>query len=202
LPISVKKGILKYPENVMGKGQMKMIETQIKSEVKFSGRVFDIHVDDVALSNGSAAKREVVLHPGGVGVLALRDGKALLVRQYRYAAGREMLEIPAGKLEPGEDPLDAGIRELSEETGWKTPTMESLGVIIPTGGYCSERIYLYLAQNLSPGETHPDEGEFVDPVWMELSELREKVLSGELQDSKTIVAVVRAWERLQREANK
>jgi ADP-ribose pyrophosphatase len=176
-----------------------MIEKQVKSEVKFSGRVFDIHVDDVELGNGALTKREVVRHPGGVGVLAIRDGKALLVQQYRYAAGREMIEIPAGKLEKGEDPLDAGIRELSEETGWITPRMDSLGVIIPTGGYCSERIYLFLAQDLQAGPTHPDEGEFVEPIWMPLEELHQKVLNGEIQDSKTIVAVVRACERLRGE---
>lgn len=170
-----------------------MFEERITGKTLFSGRVFDVEVDEVLMENGSRSFREVVRHPGGVGVLAIdADDRAVLVRQYRYAAGREMLEIPAGKLEPGEDPRDAGLRELAEETGYRARKVTDLGYIIPTGGYCSERIYLFLAEDLEPGAASPDEGEYVEPVYMPLGELLTAAAGGEVSDGKTIAALFRA----------
>jgi len=167
-----------------------MNEKRLRGETVFEGRVFSIEVDEVELENGLRGRREVVRHPGGVGILAVdRQNRVVLVRQFRYAAGRELLEIPAGRLEPGEDPMEAGIRELREETGFSAGKVTDLGYIIPTGGYCSEKIYLFLAEELAPGDTCPDDGEFVEPVMMPMDELKDAIKRGEIIDAKTIAAV-------------
>ena len=169
-----------------------MQETKKSGEILFEGRVFTIELDQIEFPGGQTASREVVRHSGGVGVLAIdEENQVILVRQYRYAAGREMLEIPAGKLEPGEDSAAAGLRELAEETGYRAGVYESLGEIIPTGAYCTERIYLYLAKELVPGETHPDEDEYVELVKMPMAELCAAIARNEVQDAKTIAAVLR-----------
>lgn len=174
-----------------------MIETCLSSERVFSGHVFDVEIDQVQLSNGERAEREVVRHPGGVGVLAIDEQRrAIMVRQYRYGAGREMLEIPAGRLEPGEDPLEAGLRELREETGALASSCVSLGEIIPTGAYCSERIYLYLARDLTWGETDPDNGEYVEMERLPLDTLWADIRAGHISDAKTIAAVCRGLDVL------
>ncbi|MDR1735820.1 MAG: NUDIX hydrolase [Oscillospiraceae bacterium] len=170
-----------------------MLEKRISGQTVFKGHVFEVGVDRVELENGRRAEREIVRHPGGVGILAVdADGRAVLVRQFRYAAGREMLEIPAGRLERGEDPRDAALRELKEETGYSAGECVPLGGIIPTGGYCSERIYLFLARFLTPGTPSPDEGEFVETVPMPLDEVVKEITEMRIDDAKTIAAVFRA----------
>ena len=177
-----------------------MTETRLSGETVFQGRVFDVQVDQVRLANGSRAEREVVRHPGGVGVLAIDDQRrAVLVRQYRYGAGREMLEIPAGRLEPGENPKEAGLRELREETGARAGFCIDLGEMIPTGAYCSERIYLYLANDLTWGETDPDEDEYVEIERVPLDALWADIRAGRVCDAKTVTAVCRALDILDRE---
>lgn len=176
-----------------------MTEKRLAGRTCFQGRVFDVEVDEVELDGGRRAEREVVRHPGGVAVLAVDDqNRAVMVRQFRYAAGREMLEIPAGRLEAGEEPQAAGLRELREETGYRAAQCDSLGEIIPTGGYCTERIYLYLARGLTLGETSPDDGEFVEPLLMPLETLRGDILQGRINDAKTAVAVMRGLDLLER----
>lgn len=168
------------------------IERRIASETLFTGRVFSVEVDSIMLPDGSAAEREVVRHPGGVGVLAEDGfGRVLLVRQYRYAAGRVVLEIPAGKLEENESPADCGRRELAEETGYRCGTFISLGVALPTPGYCSETIHLFLAGELTAGEASPDDGEFVEPVWVTFEEAERMAASGRISDGKTLAALYR-----------
>ena len=150
-------------------------------------------MDTVTLPNGREASREIVRHPGGVGVLALDgDNQVLLVEQFRYAYNKPLREIPAGKLERGEDPREAGIRELREETGAVAGRFEPLGWIYPSPGYCDEVIHLYLARDLTFGETDPDEDEFLNLRRVPFDRMVELVLSGQVSDSKTVAAVLKA----------
>ena len=140
---------------------MAHFEKRLSSETKFEGRVITVTLDRVELENGGTSTREVVRHHGGAGVAALNDeGELYLVRQYRYPMGEETLELPAGKLEPGEDPRDSGLRELAEETGLVPGTFEDMGCLYSSPGILAERIYLYFAKNLTQGPTHPDDGEY------------------------------------------
>ena len=172
---------------------MELYEKPLRREEIFSGRVLHVHRDQVELPNGRTSDREIVDHPGGVGILALDDeNNVRTVTQYRYAYGKLLLEIPAGKLEPGEDPRAAAIRELQEETGARAGRFEALGEIYPSPGYCDEIIRLYLARDLTFGDTHPDEDEFLTLWRIPFPQLREKVLAGEVTDAKTVAAVLKA----------
>lgn len=172
---------------------MELYEKTLEQVSKYEGRVIHVHVDTVELPNGRTSTREIVNHPGGVGILALdENNNVLVVRQYRYAFGRTLLEIPAGKLEKGEDPYQAAMRELKEETGATCEKLQSLGEIFPTPGYCDEIIRLYLARNLSWGEMHLDEDEFLTVSRMPFQELVDKILSGEIRDAKTCAAILKA----------
>lgn len=134
------------------------------------------------------------MHPGGVGILALTEAEeVLLVRQFRYPYGEVVTEIPAGKREPGEDPLVTGKRELAEETGYRADSFTSLGTLYPTPGYCDEVIHLYLATGLHPVKAHPDADEFLEVDRIPLKELVTLVLEGKLPDAKTQIAVLKAW---------
>lgn len=176
-----------------------MNEKRLSGRTCFRGRVFDVEVDEVELDGGQRAERELVRHPGGVAVLAVDDrNQAVMVRQYRYGAGQEMLEIPAGRVEPGEQPDMTGLRELREETGFRAAECYPLGYILPTGSYCTERIHLFLARGLTPGDTSPDDGEFVEMLLMPLETLREDILQGRNNDAKTAVAVMRGMALLEK----
>lgn len=171
-----------------------LMEYTVSQSTAFSGRMLHLRVDKARLSNGAITTREVVEHPGGVGILALtEDHKVLLVRQFRYPYGKVLTEIPAGKREPGEDPLITGRRELEEETGYQADTFTSLGTLYPTPGYCDEVIYLYMATGLHATAAHPDEDEFLEVERRPLEELVQQVLAGDIPDSKTQVAVMKAW---------
>ena len=171
---------------------MAHFEKRLSSETKFEGRVITVTLDRVELENGGTSTREVVRHHGGAGVAALNDeGEIYLVRQYRYALDRELIEIPAGKLEKGEDPLEAAKRELGEEAGLAAAEYRDLGYIIPSCGYCSEIIYLYAAKGLSPVGQHLDADEFLSVFTLPLDKAAEMVLSGEITDSKTVAAVLK-----------
>lgn len=172
---------------------MKYEEQTIKTHVLYEGRILNLRNDDVVLPNGHKSAREVVEHSGGVGVVAVGDdGTVLLVRQYRYPFGEELLELPAGKLEQGEDPLECGKRELQEETGAIAEDYTFLGEFYPTCGYSNEIIYLYLAKGLTYGEQRPDEDEFLDVVRLPLEEAVSMVLSNALPDGKTQAALLKA----------
>ena len=153
---------------------MNLTEKKLSSEKIFDGRILHIRRDTVELPDGAQSTREVVDHPGGVCVLALDDeGRVLLVRQFRYPYEKVLTEIPAGKLEYGEDPEKAALRELREETGAVPGKFRSLGELYPSPGYCGEIIRLYLAQELTFGETALDEDEFLDVERMPFGELTE-----------------------------
>lgn len=170
-------------------------EQQKSSEEIFSGRVIRVTKDEVYLENGAIGTREVVHHNGGAAVIALNHkGEIYLVRQYRYALQRELIEIPAGKLEKGEDPFAAAQRELEEEAGVRADTYCSIGPFIPTCGYCSEIIYLYAAKDLTPVACHPDPDEFLTVFTMPLHEAVARVMSGEITDGKTVAAILKVNE--------
>lgn len=171
---------------------MNLIEKPLSQEYKYKGKIVHLRVDEALLPNGHTAQREVVEHPGGVCVAALTDQNELLfVRQFRYPYQEVVCELPAGKLERGEDPLEAGKRELAEETGAIAQHYTSLGRLYPTPGYCGEVIHLFLAEGLTLGATHPDEDEFLEPERIPLAEAVRAVLAGELPDAKTQVAVLK-----------
>lgn len=179
---------------------MTLKETTNSSETKYRGIIVNVELDQVTLSDGTPARREVVRHPGGVTVLPLDEQDCvLMVRQWRYPMGCEVLELPAGKLEPGEDPAAAGLRELAEETGYTCARYESLGTIYATPGYCSERLHLFLARELTPGTAHPDEGELLRLERYPLAQAVEMALRDEIHDGKTVAALLKAWILLGRE---
>lgn len=168
-------------------------EKQINSQSVFEGKIIRVTVDEVTLENGATSKREVVHHNGGAGIVALNEkGEIALVRQYRYALGKELVEIPAGKIEKGEDPMHTAMRELEEEAGCTASRFTPFGQVIPTCGYCTEIIYLYLATCLAQSKQNLDADEFVDIFWMPLPQAAQLVLDGEITDSKTVSGILRA----------
>ena len=171
---------------------MNLTETTVSQEYFFKGKIINMRRDDIILPNGLPATREVVEHNGGVCIAALTDQNELLfVRQFRYPYGEVLLEIPAGKLDLGEDPLEAGKRELKEETGAMAENYESLGKLYPSPGYCAEIIHMYLATGLSYGETDPDDDEFLEVERIPLETAAQMVLSGEITDAKTQILILK-----------
>lgn len=172
---------------------MSFSEKTISSKTIFEGRVFDVCSQQVLLDDNSKAYRELVIHNGGSGILAIDDDKNIfLVRQYRKGAEREMLEIPAGKLEVGEAPIDCAIRELGEEIGAEAKEVIPLGEFFPTPAYCSEKISIYLATQLTYHSQKLDKGEFLEIVKLKFDEAYNMVISGEIIDGKTIIAILKA----------
>lgn len=168
---------------------MELLEKVIRKNYVYRGKIIDVRCDDALLPNGEPCKREIVEHPGGACVLCVCEGKAVFVRQFRYAYGEELLEIPAGKLAPGEDPMRAAKRELEEETGL-IADLSPLTVLYPTPGYSNEKIYIYQAENVRKGQSHPDEDEFLDVVLLPVAEALAMVKRGEIRDAKTIAALL------------
>lgn len=167
-------------------------ETMLESREIFNGRVIRVTVDKVQLEDGTTSTREIVHHHGGACILPVdADGSVTMVRQFRYAFGEEIWELPAGKLEPGEDPFESAKRELSEECGLSADNYTDLGVVYPTVGYDSEKIYLWAATGLHKGGQHLDAGEFLDVVRMPFEEALQKVLHGEIKDSKTQIGLMK-----------
>lgn len=175
----------------------KLIEKDIERKTVFKGKVFDIDSATVELPDGSIGYRDVMCHPGGVGVLAVdADMNVYMVRQYRYGASDVLLEIPAGKLNYGEDPLECGMRELEEETGLKCDNLISLGELYPTPAISSEKIYIYLAKEFTLGQSHLDEDEYLNVEKFHLSDLYNMVMNNEITDAKTQLAVMKAYHIL------
>lgn len=171
-----------------------LYESTIASETHYEGKVITVKVDDVRLPNGKTAKREIVHHQGAVAVLPLtEDGKMITVRQFRKALERSILEIPAGKLEKGEEPLQCAKRELEEETGYTAAHYEHLSSFYTSPGFADELLHIYVATGLTPGEMRPDEDEFVEVIPLTLAEAQEKHRAGEIRDAKTVLALF-AWE--------
>ncbi|HUW64174.1 MAG TPA: NUDIX hydrolase [Spirochaetia bacterium] len=167
------------------------MEKSLSSEVHYRGKVLNLRVDEVELPNGNRAQREVVEYPGAVTVVALTgDGDVLLVRQYRHAVGEELLELPAGKLEPGEDPKSSAFRELVEETGFRAREMKLLLSFYTTPGFSTEQMHLFLATGLVPGSPDPDPDEFIAVERVPLGRAKEMIQEGLIRDAKSIVGLL------------
>ena len=180
---------------------MDLTERMVESKTIFEGKIVRVTLDQAELPNGSLAAREVVYHPGGVAVLALdEDNNVTLVRQFRYPAGHMMLEAPAGKLEYGEDHRECAVRELSEETGFTADELLYLGGFYTSPGFSSELLHIYLALGLHAGESHLDEGEFLNVEKLPLQELVDMVMANQVEDAKTIIAVLKAEKVLRERA--
>ena len=170
---------------------MRKEEKKISGETLFKGRVITLHKDKVLCPNGAITYRECVDHHGGVCLLMEIDGKIALVRQFRYAFNEELFELPAGKLEKGENPYQAGLRELEEETGYKAESLESYGCMYPSVGYTNEIIYLFVAKNCVKTQTHFDFDEDIDLVFFDKEELKKMIKNNSIKDSKTIILLTR-----------
>lgn len=181
---------------------MNFEEKQLNFEYKFKGRIINLRQDTALLPDGNTATREVVEHPGGVCVAALTDQDELLfVKQWRYPYSETTLEIPAGKRDKsGEDPLECGKRELKEETGATAENYIDLCPLYPSPGYVNEIIWCYLATGLTFGEQNTDEDEFLDVLRIPLEKAVEMVLTGEIKDAKTQIAVLKV--KILRDAGK
>lgn len=173
---------------------MNLAEKLIKSHEVFSGRLLHVFDDEVELPNGNTSRREIVRHQGGACVCAIdKDLQVAFVRQFRYPYGRDVLEIPAGKVEVDEAPYACAMRELHEETGLVTEQLLPLGTMYPSPGYTDEIIYLFLAINVSQERQDLDPDEFVNVERIHLGTALEMVLRGEIPDGKTQVALLKAY---------
>lgn len=171
---------------------MSHFEETLSSTPVYDGRIFKVRNDIARLENGQEANREVVMHSGGVCVVPLdSDGCVLMVRQFRYPFGRELLEIPAGKLEPGEDHYACGMRELEEETGFTAEDYRYLGELLPTPAYDTERIHVYYAARLIPSKQHLDENEFLSVERIPFEQALQMVLDGQIKDAKTQIGLLK-----------
>ena len=165
-------------------------EKQTNRKEIYNGRVIDVVCDDVILQDGKASKREVVLHSGGVVILAVdKNNMVYMVKQYRYAVQKEIYELPAGRLEKGEDPFECAKRELEEECGLVADTWVSLGFIYSSPGILSEKLYLYKATNLKQTQQHLDEGEFLSVSKFNIDNVLGMIKENRINDAKTICAV-------------
>ena len=172
---------------------MDMTEKKISSRDVYHGCIVDVHMDEVSLPNGKRSQREVVEHPGGVCILPLDDQmRVITVTQYRYVFEKNLLELPAGKLDrDSEDQLEAAKRELSEETGLEAAKWTYLGYTLASPGFCDEALHMYLARDLTRTGQHLDEDEFLDVVTMPFDQLLEQVMDGTITDAKTVAITLK-----------
>lgn len=177
---------------------MNLEEKRISGKTIYEGSIVKLEVDEAKLPNGAIATREVVRHPGGVGVVPIdAEGFLYLVQQYRYPFSKITTEIPAGKLDGnGEDPKEAGKRELMEETGLRAQKLTFLGSIYASPGFCDEEIYLYLAEGLTQGESDPDEDEFVAVSRIHIKDFIAQITEGNIHDGKTVAGVLLSKNKL------
>ncbi len=169
---------------------MNLTEKTIRKNYIYHGKIINLRCDDALLPDGKPCKREIIEHSGGAAVVCVKNGCILLVRQYRYAYGEEVWEIPAGKLNAGENPSLAAMRELEEETGLRAE-VKHLYTVYPTPGYTDEKIYIYLAENICDGKQNLDEGEFLTVSWIPLNRAYEMLAKGEIKDAKTVIALLK-----------
>jgi ADP-ribose pyrophosphatase len=171
--------------------EARLKEKLVLSQEIFQGRIINVQVDTVELPDGKTAQREVVRHPGAVVIVPLTEqGEVVMVRQYRHPTGEILLELPAGKRDGDEAPLDCARRELEEETGYSANEWQVICSFYTSPGFCDELLYLVLAKGLVMGKAHPDEGEFIDVVTLPLAEACRMVLSGEIKDGKTCLGIL------------
>lgn len=168
-----------------------MKEKTITTKEIYQGKILNLRIDTVLLPNGREARREVVEHPGAVAVVARNDaGEVILVKQYRYPVKEILWEIPAGKLEKGEDPLLCAKRELAEETGLAADTWRHLGTFYTTPGFSDEIMYLYLAEDIKEESSQPDDDEFIETEKFTPKEIKEMIAGGGIKDAKTLVGLL------------
>ncbi|UXR81528.1 NUDIX hydrolase [Staphylococcus sp. IVB6214] len=168
---------------------MNFEEKTIEKESIYQGRIIDVEKHLVSLPNGETALREVVKHNGAVAVCAVTpEGKVILVKQFRKPLEQTLLEIPAGKLEPGEDRLSAAMRELEEETGYRAYTLQHIGDVYGTPGFSNELISIYFTDDIVKGEMNLDDDEFVETILYSLSDIENAVKNREINDAKTLIA--------------
>ena len=168
---------------------MDKVEKKLSSDLVYDGRVIKVSKDEVLCPNGQYSLREIVHHRGGVGILFKVDDKFIFEKQYRYALSEEIIEMPAGKLEEGEIPLEAAKRELLEETGYRPLEMIHLGDSYPTPGYSSEVIHLYYCPKAVKEERHLDKDENIELIYLSLEEIEKMIADGQIKDSKTVAAI-------------
>lgn len=170
---------------------MELFEKTIESNLVFEGKVIKARSEKVLLSDGKTAMRDVIEHPGGVGIAAITDNNELLmVRQFRSGPKKVLLEIPAGKLEYGEDPKECAIRELEEETGFVATEIFKVAQAYASPGFLNELLHIYVAKGLKPTKTNPDEDEFLEIEKIPISELKNMVDRFEICDAKSVIAIL------------
>ena len=167
------------------------MEEKLDSKLIYDGKVVHLYKDRVLLPNNHESIREVIRHQGAVAILAIIDGKVIMERQFRYPFNKDILEIPAGKLEKEESHLDAARRELEEETGYYANKLTYLGALYPSVAYTDEVIYTYLATDLVKKEINLDPDEFLNVEMIDYDEVKKMILSDEIKDAKTIITILR-----------
>ncbi len=165
------------------------MEKKIDGKVIYDGKILKLELDKVICNDNITSYREIIRHNGGSSVLCIKENKVLLIKQYRYAYNEIIYELPAGKLEINEDPQEAAIRELEEETGYKALNIKYLTHIYPTCGYTNEKIYLYLVTDFIETKTNFDIDENIDKIWIDLNEVLNMIKQGIIRDAKTICAI-------------
>lgn len=169
---------------------MEIIERTIKSEKVYSGKILSVKLSTVELPDQKYSKREIVLHDNAVAVVAIHDDKILLVKQYRISVDKIIYEVPAGMIEHDENPKDAALRELEEETGYRAKSIEYLTEFYSTPGFCTEKLSIFYAKDLEFVGQNLDEGENLEVVEMPLEEAMSMIESGEIMDAKTISSIL------------
>jgi ADP-ribose diphosphatase len=172
----------------------------LESNNVFKGKVFNLQVDKIRYSSGNYGIREVAVHPGGSVVVPVKDdGRIIMISQYRYPFKKFLIEFPAGKLEPNEDPKECAVRELQEETGFTAGKIEKLGSIATTPGFCTELLHIFIATELTPGKYNREEGEYgMKILEFDLKKIEEHIVNGEIIDSKTICGTYLTKEYLKK----
>lgn len=174
-----------------------MKEKRLSSSEIYKGKIIKVKVDDVELKNGYKTKREVVESENGVAILALdNEKKIILVKQFRYPVGKDLLELPAGKINRGESSFQAAKREFLEETGYEARQWVFLTCFYTSPGFCNEKMYIYLAKNLIPGRQKLDEGEILKVEKYSLEELWNMITEGKIEDAKTIIGILALAQNL------
>lgn len=168
-------------------------EHKLSGRRLYTGKILNLRVDEVELQGGIKTVREVIENPGAAGVIAVdKLNRLLMVRQYRYPKGEFLLEIPAGKIDPGETPEACAAREVQEETGFACPALVPFAVIYPAAAYLTEAVHLFWADELTPSKPNPDPDESISVVWLDFDKAVQMVLSGEIKDAKSQVGILKA----------